>query len=472
VSQIEQPQGTEASLLDAKSPMRRPGEFAWKLAAAFVLVLIVLGGTAIFSIGQLMRSVEARDVRLRRYLDDVVLAERLRSAEDAEAAAGRGYLLTRNPDFLDRLEEAELAFERAFRDLRSRISTEDGSALLSAVLGATSNYEQARRRVLADTATDGHSADIRRRFEREVVPARYQLNDAIAAFIEHKEKRLDAGYDEARRGTTRAIVLTTVVLSLALAASGLLAWKMGQHLARMYRRESNAVQSAARALAARDELLGIVAHDLRSPLSAIALRADLLKRGAADAEAVRSQAGSIRNITIRMESVIKSLLDATSMDAGSFSVKPSPCDAEELVRESMEVLASVAAAKFVRLEAQFDAHGLAVSADRERALQILTNLMGNAIKFAFEGGSVDVRVARLGSDVRFSVSDTGPGIASGHLQRVFERFWKSEGGSQPGTGLGLHIAKSIVEAHGGRIWAESRLGNGATFHFTLPLVNV
>jgi signal transduction histidine kinase len=169
-----------------------------------------------------------------------------------------------------------------------------------------------------------------------------------------------------------------------------------------------------------------------------------------------------------MESVIKSLLDATSMEAGRFSVAPAACDVEPIVRESVEVLASLASAKSVQLDVRIHEQGLVVMADRERALQVLTNLVGNAVKFAFEGGRVEVGVERAGATIRFSVADSGPGIAPGDLKRVFERFWKSDPGGKPGTGLGLHIAKSIVEAHGGQIWVQSQLGRGATFHFTLP----
>jgi signal transduction histidine kinase len=398
-----------------------------------------------------------------------MVAERLRSAEDAEAAAGRGYLLTRNPDFLERLAESELVFDRTLRRLRARVDTQDGKALLGTVLRAAAEYEQAQRRVLVETAEGSQSEEVRRQFEREVVPMRRSLNQAIEAFIDYREKRLEDGYAAARGVTSRAIVTTTAVLFLALLASAVFAWWMGHHLAKMYRRESDAVRSAERALAARDQLLGIVAHDLRSPLSAIAMKVGILKRNPADAEKVRTQSESIWNVTMRMEYVIRSLLDAASVESGGFSIARARCDVEQMVRESVEMLASLASPKSVELTADLQQPGLSVSADRERVLQVLTNLVGNAIKFAFEGGKVEVSARPAGNDVRFSVVDTGPGIAPAHLPHVFDRFWKAETGSKRGTGLGLYIAKSIVEAHGGRIWVESQLGQGAKFHFTLPL---
>jgi signal transduction histidine kinase len=246
---------------------------------------------------------------------------------------------------------------------------------------------------------------------------------------------------------------------------------MGRHLAGMYRREKDAVHAAQHALDARDELLCIVAHDLRSPLTAITVKAGILKRNPRDADKVRAHSESIGNVASRMEHVIRSLLDATSMETGSFSITRAPCDAEQMVRESVEMLASVASTKAVQLDAQFRQRGLWVSADRERMLQVLTNLVGNAIKFAFEGGKVEICVDRTGEEVQFSIVDDGPGIAPAHLFHVFDRFWKGETGGNKGNGLGLFIAKGIVKAHGGHIWVESGLGQGATFRFTLPLAD-
>jgi signal transduction histidine kinase len=107
--------------------------------------------------------------------------------------------------------------------------------------------------------------------------------------------------------------------------------------------------------------------------------------------------------------------------------------------------------------------------DRERILQVLSNLIGNALKFTPPGGSVTVGVERRGGEARVAILDTGPGIAPGHLPHIFDRFWKHDTPGVKGTGLGLFIARGIIEAHGGRVWAESELGHGARFYFTLEL---
>jgi signal transduction histidine kinase len=449
--------------------IRAGSGFAAKLAGAFALVLLVLAGTAIAAIGGLTRAGDQRDASVRRYLGDVVRAERLRSAADAEAAAGRGYLLTRTPDFLQRLEDAELAFERTLRELGTRSPTLDAKALLDAVVSASAEYEHAQRRILVEMAEGSQLADVRRQFEREVVPSRRKLNDAIEAFASLSKGQLEAGNAKARRHTSRAVATTVVALSLALVASALIAWWTGKRLSRLYLREWDAVRAADRALTARDELLGIVAHDLRSPLSAITLKASLLKRKPADSEQVQKQAESIGNVAMRMEYLIRSLLDASCIEAGRFAVTGSACDVEQTIRQSVEMLASLASDKSITIDVQVDQRGIRMFADRERVVQVLTNLLGNAIKFSFEGGRVLVRAERDEREVVISVTDTGPGIASTDLSHVFDRFWKGDAGGKKGTGLGLHIAKGIVEAHGGRIGVESQLGRGSRFHFALPL---
>jgi signal transduction histidine kinase len=170
-----------------------------------------------------------------------------------------------------------------------------------------------------------------------------------------------------------------------------------------------------------------------------------------------------------MEYLIKSLLDVSTMEAGRFSVTPAPCSVARVARETSEMFASLAAQREVRLEQRVDGSGLAILADRERVLQVLSNLLGNALKFTPPGGQVTLSVERHGPVVQFAVVDTGPGIPDENLAHVFDRFWKDETPGKKGTGLGLFIAKGIIDAHGGRIWAESEPGRGARFYFTLPI---
>jgi len=225
------------------------------------------------------------------------------------------------------------------------------------------------------------------------------------------------------------------------------------------------------ALAERDDFLGMVSHDLRTLLGGIAMRAAMLVRNASEDAAgqrTRRDAESIQRFTARMNRLIGDLLDVASIEAGRLTVEPRPEDAIRLVRETMEAFQPAASAKGISLDSDVARDSLLARFDHERILQVLANLLSNAIKFTPEGGRVSIRVEPAGEEVQFSVRDTGPGIEEDKLGRIFERFWQVHGGDKRGLGLGLYISKCIVEAHGGRIWAESQPEAGSTFFFTLP----
>ena len=224
-------------------------------------------------------------------------------------------------------------------------------------------------------------------------------------------------------------------------------------------------------LATRDEFMGMVSHDLRTLLGGIALQAALLKRGSAEDEAGRravQAADKIQRYTARMNRLIGDLVDVASIEQGRIRVAPALQDATALVRESIEAFQPLASAQGLALDVEVRGNTLMAKFDHERILQVLANLLANAIKFTPAGGRISLRVEPVDPDVRFSVTDTGSGIQSHQLEAVFERFWQARGEDRRGLGLGLYISRGIVEAHGGRIWAESQPGQGSTFSFTLP----
>jgi len=231
-----------------------------------------------------------------------------------------------------------------------------------------------------------------------------------------------------------------------------------------------ALETARKAVAARDELMAIVAHDLRNPLGAITMQAELL-RNSADSDRTRQRAESIDKVAMRMEYLIKTMLDVATLEAGRFTVNVACCPVADLLRGTTDMFGALAASKQVRFEQSAKEPGLALLVDRERVIQVLSNIIGNALKFTPPGGRVTLSVERQGTMALFGVRDTGPGIPAGNVPRVFERFWTETPGKK-GTGLGLFIAKGIVSAHGGRIWVESKMGHGTVFFFTLPIAEV
>lgn len=222
---------------------------------------------------------------------------------------------------------------------------------------------------------------------------------------------------------------------------------------------------AQRAIRARDDVLAIVSHDLKNPLEAIYLSSALLLR-AAVAPRLRRYAETIQRSAGRMDRLIRELLDLSSIEAGRFRVEPRPEPLDAVVEEALAGLSPLAQERGIALGADTAGASEPVPCDRERILQVLSNLVGNALQFTPRGGHVSVRAALGPAQARVEVRDDGPGIPAAQLRRVFDRYWKS--GSRRGTGLGLSIAKGIVEAHGGSIEVESVVGAGSTFRFTLP----
>jgi signal transduction histidine kinase/AmiR/NasT family two-component response regulator len=225
-------------------------------------------------------------------------------------------------------------------------------------------------------------------------------------------------------------------------------------------------RDARRAVRMRDAALSVVSHDLRNALGVVIGAAELIVRGGDLAQA-REHAQRIHRADDRMVRLVSDLLDAARLEDGRMTLSLEPCAAGELVAEAIDAFEIPAAQKAITLTAQV-ACDAPVLCDRARVHQVLANLLGNAVKFTPRGGAITVRAALDGA-ARFTIADTGPGVAPEQVPHVFDRYWQAPEAAPQGTGLGLHIARGLVELHGGRIWVESRPGAGSAFCFTLPL---
>jgi signal transduction histidine kinase len=229
--------------------------------------------------------------------------------------------------------------------------------------------------------------------------------------------------------------------------------------------------AANAAVEARDSLLAVVSHDMRNLLSIVSLKTRLLFRNRPEVERRKSwgHAEVIKNSINRMSRLLNDLLAASTIEAGQFTVEARPEDPTGLIEETVGEMRVVATESKITLESLVPADLPAILCDRDRVVQVLDNLLGNALKFSPEGQVVRLEVAAESACLRFSVADRGPGIAPDELPRIFQRYWKGHSPAKHGTGLGLFIAKGIVDAHGGKLWVDSELGRGTTFTFTLPL---
>ncbi len=258
--------------------------------------------------------------------------------------------------------------------------------------------------------------------------------------------------------------------------------EVAQHLARraaLAIDNARLYEEARHATRLREQVMAVVSHDLKSPLGAIQLAATALETrlpdGAraprpAELERQRRQLEVIRRATRRMDHLIRDLLDVAGIQAGRLVIDARPEPIGEVVEEALAGQRPLAAERTVRLEAELGAGDTVVRADRARVLQVLDNLIGNALKFCRPGDRVTVATTLGARDVVVAVRDTGPGITEADREHIFDAYWSGARHGKHGTGLGLAISRGLVEAHGGRLWVESELGAGSAFYFTLPTV--
>ena len=235
-----------------------------------------------------------------------------------------------------------------------------------------------------------------------------------------------------------------------------------------------ALADAETAVRDRDDLLGLVSHDLRNPVNAVKMLASALLRIPSDTAATKLPPSAAEHASVmlqaanQIDTLIQDLLDVTRLERGQLRISRRPEAIAPLMATTADLLAPLAAARGVTLETELEAGLPLVEIDPDRIAQVLSNLVGNAVKFTPHGGHVKMRALRRAGGVLVIVQDSGVGISADDLPFVFNRFWQSKRTDRSGAGLGLAIAHGIVRAHGGTLSLESELGRGTSALLTLP----
>jgi len=449
--------------------MRSSNDIATRAAVGFALAT---GITAVAIVASALLSRHAADAReriLSRYADDLANAARVQSAAERMVAAGRGYLLTDDEALRQRLEAARVELDTVLAALDREDATTTERDLQTFVRRNATLYADRINELVRTTSANDDRRSVARTLLGDLMPLREDLDNSVEELVTHKRHLKEQARDQAARLAERTVWATVWLGVVSLSLSIVLAWRFTRRLAEIYRLERDSAQRASAALAGKQDLLNIVAHDLRTPLSSIVLRADLLARHHED-EDIKRTAGVIRTTCGRMADLIESLVQAANIEAGNFAISTRRFRVGDAVSDVVDTFAPAARQGGVSLEHVIEPADLEVAADRGRLLQVLSNLVGNALKFTPSGGVVAISAHAAGDTISLEVRDSGRGIAAEDLPHVFERYWKNDDDSSRGAGLGLYIAKGLVEAHGGHMTVETALGRGSSFRIDLPTV--
>jgi signal transduction histidine kinase len=322
---------------------------------------------------------------------------------------------------------------------QKRLQADQASSRVEEAQGANNRGDrlEANKRLFKDRLTADEALDTERRHEDSILEKeRLDRDVSEKNLLETERKKTDADLTKERTQTDEEAKRATV------------------------------------ALTTRDEFLAIVSHDLRNPLGSISVAVDLLKTTPLYAQADDATCQFIDMIgrnTQEALRLISDLMDMESIAAGKLSVEREIHDIVEIIQHAVHSFQGQASTKKLSLELTVkEGPRTSVNCDCDRVSQVFSNLIGNALKFTPNGGKIALNVFPKGDEIKISIADTGPGISKEMQQTIFERFWQLGKPDRQGLGLGLYIAKMIVEAHQGRLWVESELGQGSVFHLTLP----
>ncbi len=434
-------------------------------SASFVIT-VMTGSLAVIA----LRHTAGSEADLaHQYADDLLQVERLRFQAERIVATMRGFLVMREPDYLDRVKAATTELDARLAELRAATPASASADDLEAVRRLAHTYADSAR----DVANEDPPAVVRS-IDHMLKPLRSDLQQHLDALAYRERASFEDALVRSRARAGRAGVVVGLAAGVGLVLSALLAAAVMRRLARQHGEQRKATEDARRAAASRQEVLAIVSHDLRGPLGTVIMGSDLLGMTLGDSRTSsesRRHLSAIRLAADRMKHLVDQILDADQIDAGKLQLSFEMCDVGGLLRTALDVFAAAAAHAQVMLHAEPLDKPAVVRADKERILQVLGNLIGNALKFTSPGGAVVLRARSMTRGVELEVADSGSGIPADQLAHLFDRYWQArrgDGSRATGVGLGLYICKKLVEAHRGRIWVDSQPGKGSCFHFTLP----
>ena len=477
----------------------------WRLAFALFAIIVVMAGVNMYAIVQLRQLTTLSTGLVSDHYPAIESAKRLLANLYVQLGSEKKYRVLKDQTFLRSFEEEAQEFRRDLQSLRLKEASEQELKLLGDVERLHDEY---RRLVLSSVEPGVEPAsDAAHQYEASRDTLMTRITDSLQSYIALHEGAVTTGLSDSHARTVQAEVITEqlviVAVLLALALAGIASYSILHPLRRLQehirhigqglfgkavqvkapselRELVDTVNWMAKKLQELDdmkaEFLAHVSHELRTPLASIREGTQLMLDQIPGplTQDQRDTLLIMADSCERLIRLISTLLDLSKMEAGMMEYRFAQTDLKRIAEVSINKVRLLADRKHIKILTELPADRLRVPADASRIEQVLDNLMSNALKFSSEGGVVKLAMELQHKPglVRVSVSDTGLGIPADDLPHIFERFYQGRGQAKPGlagSGLGLALAKKVVEAHKGKIWAESEAGKGTTMHFVLPV---
>ena len=311
-------------------------------------------------------------------------------------------------------------------------------------------------------------------FAKRSRPITVKLNGELKDLADTESRELQSAKAQTAKTvqrTMRALIFLSIFSTLALAVIGRLLVKVMVQKRAYDRTQTELIEREQRLSSARKETVEVVAHDLKNPLGTIKMSLEILRNDVATSQLspdLRELLAILDRSARSMENLITNLLDHSKIEAGKLAINEEPCDLANLLEQQAQSFTAHALKKRILLDLEVPVDPVMVHCDAFRIEQVVSNLVGNALKFTPEGGRIRIRFETSGERAIISVEDTGPGLKPDEIPRLFDRFWQARETAHHGTGLGLAISKAIVDAHQGAISVENRPTGGSRFLFWLP----
>lgn len=444
--------------------------FYRKIYFNIFLTLVFLFGFIGFAILSLDKIVEEKNELVSVHAVELILAQKLHSEISMQFAAMPIYVLSGDESVLTSFDNNRKDFARILATLKSKDNDKGEQKLLDEISIAEKAMHESGVKAIG-MIRGGASPKVVHDYFRKLRPEdRKNLPSLLQTLVDTKMREFEGAKKEDARISKRVLIF----LSLASIVCIIFAGVISSLIIKIIKNKKRSEEKEAYISNARKEIIDTVSHDLKNPLSSIKLGLQYLEKKISrnenytDIDVTKGLTIIFRSVD-KMEKMISDLLDHTKLEAGKMVLDPTECNLATFTNEIIEQFRPIALSRKIRLTSDLIEDGTTVYCDQVRIEQVLSNIIGNALKFTPEGGEIHVLMSFKKDDVIISIHDSGYGMSKDQLNHVFDRYWQVKETSKQGTGLGLAIAKIVIETHHGRIWAESEPGKGSSFHFSLPL---